>query len=891
MMILASSALPQGAAAQSAGPEWSDPLNLSRSGGAENPRLVVTPNGTQLVFWDDAYTASALRGGMGGFATGAEGSWGAPTRVEFPFAGRPTRLLAGSGNLIHAFWIDAAGSLRHGAASLTSLGAGGSWGGQVIASSVTAFDVAVDPSGRFQVVCLIAAEGASTPAGIYTLRSGLRGDTWSAPSPIYRSDYFRAFLPAGEGRPSSPSESPVVPGVEIEVSHEEGSQLVYMAWDNPALKRIYLAISQDGGGTWGEPVELEGPDAESPYSTPHDVAVSAEADQVLLLWQDSEEGGSCTQFYQTSDDQGVTWSDPTPVLGQQSGCLDGIQVLGRVGDNTLVFAGLQGRALLLAWNGSDWSLPHTEAGLDVFTNPETFGFVELGCRQAALSGDRLVVVGCGIEDGGTDVWQTERPLDEVNAWFDPTQGWAEIGHVAIASDPMLSFDAAGDGTGQVIALWSTPHSDLAEGASSDLVYAGLDHGQLVGPFAVLTRQVGLAKQVHLFVDGEGRLLAVWSGGNSGELSFSWASVPEAGSEAGWFAPDAVPAPTTLGDSPHLLETSSGSLVLAYAVAFNESRGVYVATAEASTLEWGPPVRVFDAATAGCAKVEQTSLTGGTDGTLHLAWVCASLPGGIGPMAIYHARSSDGGLTWSEPALVLERRAAWSQIAVDRRGSLHLVWEERLGDRIYTWDAISRTGGQDWEEPLSISVVDAKASFSSMSSDSSGRFHLLQAVQEGHNPPVLHYSEWDGSAWMARDDLTLAVRNIADLEGLASTVDQANGLVAIYAGVAPRDSSGVAENELHFAAIPLPPAPAEESTSTDATAVPPAVAASAATPAEGEPATAAAPVLGPEEAARPSSGGPIGIVVGGATALLLVVGLIVARLRSPRPASPDSQNQD
>jgi hypothetical protein len=262
------------------------------------------------------------------------------------------------------------------------------------------------------------------------------------------------------------------------------------------------------------------------------------------------------------------------------------------------------------------------------------------------------------------------------------------------------------------------------------------------------------------------------------------------------------------------------------------------------------------------------------------------------MAIYHARSGDGGLTWSEPGLVMERRAAWSQIAVDGGGILHLVWEERLGGRIYTWDAISRTGGVDWEEPLSISVVDGKAGFSSMSADTSGRLHLLQAVQEGEPPPVLHYTEWDGSAWRAREDLPLPVRNIADLEGLGSTVDRTHGLVAIYAGLAPRDASGVAENELHFAAIPLPLASPEDATASEAaTAVPPTVVASAATPAEGASATSAAPVFGPEEAARPSSGGPLGIVAGGATALLLVVGLIVARLRSTRPpSSPDPHNQ-
>jgi hypothetical protein len=881
--------------AQGPDEEWADPVNLSRSGGAENPSLVVTSSGAAVVVWDDVFTASETRGGMGGAAVRLEGEWGAPAYVGFPFAGRPTQFVAGTGSVVHAFWADSTGLLRHAAALVTSFGSTGSWGGaQVIASSVAAFDVAVDSGGRFHLVCLIASEGISIQSGIYYLRSGSRGEGWSLPSPIYLSDYYRAFIPGLVEITPGEFEARVSPGVEIEVGEGQGSQQVFMAWDNPSLKRNYLAVSLDGGGSWGPVTEIESPSLETPYSTPRGTTVSAEGDRVLLLWQVSEEGGSCTQVYQSSSDGGTTWSDPAPVLPDQATCPEGMQVLGRIDRYTVVFAALQSRALLLAWDGEEWSLPQTESALDNFTDPETFNSVEFGCRQAALVNDLMLVVGCGAGSDGADVWFTQRLIGDMSAWFAPSVGWRELGETAISPTDVLSLAAAGSGDGEVFVLWSQPGSESSERVTSEIYYVGWDQQGLIGPFPVLTQVSGLAQQVDLLFDHEGRLQMVWTGGEAGDLAFSWSSALEAGSSSGWNEPEPVPSRGVVGESPSLVETGDGSVYLSYAIAFNESRGVYLAASAEAGLQWDTPVQVFDGALAGCDRAGQVSLASVGESTLHLAWVCSSMPGGIGPLSLYHSRSDDRGNSWSQPAEILMRSAAWGEIEADGEGNLHLVWEEHIGGRINTWDSQSRDGGRAWDEPLSISVVDGMPGRSTLVADRSGRLHLLQAVQEEDSPPVLRYTEWDGSSWTVREGLSLQLEGIADLAELTSTAAGTGDLVVVYAGLGGRDASGVRVNELHLAAIPLRPAPAstagagsaDSATATPAPRTPVATVEESPTTVAFEP---SGPVAGSETA--PAAGPPIGVIAGVATAGILVAGLIIARLRTTRSASREPMDRE
>jgi hypothetical protein len=551
---------------------------------------------------------------------------------------------------------------------------------------------------------------------------------------------------------------------------------------------------------------------------------------------------------------------------------------------TIVFAALQGRALLLAWDGEKWSLPQTESRLDNFTDSETFNSVEFGCRQAALTEGVLLVAGCGVESAGEDIWLTQRPIGDVSTWFAPSTGWRELGETAISPTAILSLAAAGGGEGHAYAIWSQPVSEPSESVASDIYYLGWDEQGLVGPFPVLTELPGLARQVHLLLDQDGRMLLVWTGGEVGELTFSWAGVQEAGSSLGWIGPEPIPGRGVAGETPSLVETSSGSIYLSYAIAFNESRGVYLAGSLEPGLGWDAPVQVFDGAAAGCERVGQVSLAsvGGT--SLHLAWVCSSMPGGVGPLSLYHSRSDDRGISWSPPMRIVDRSAAWSELEADGEGNLHLVWEEHIGGRINTWDTQSQDGGDVWDEPLSISVVDGTSGRSALTADGSGGLHLLQAVQEEGSSPVLRYTEWDGSSWSLRESLTLHVESIADLAELASTVDGNNSLVAFYAGPGERDQSGIWSNELHLAAIPLRQAQASVA-AVEQVDLPTATPGPRPSIGEVESATAtvspeAAGLTLEAEAGHPI-GGSIGVIAGIGTAVVLVAGLLLAWLRATR----------
>ena len=69
---------------QQADTVWSTPSNLSQSGGASSPRLVVDSAGRVNLLWLDKYAEAFGEPGLVG-AQGIEGQWSSPTRLELPF--------------------------------------------------------------------------------------------------------------------------------------------------------------------------------------------------------------------------------------------------------------------------------------------------------------------------------------------------------------------------------------------------------------------------------------------------------------------------------------------------------------------------------------------------------------------------------------------------------------------------------------------------------------------------------------------------------------------------------------------------------------------------------------------------------------------------------------
>ncbi len=67
------------AKAQSTAEPWSEPVNLSHSGAATSPYLVVDDQGIVHVFWEDEYAGTT-------YTRRADGVWQPPSTGEFPFS-------------------------------------------------------------------------------------------------------------------------------------------------------------------------------------------------------------------------------------------------------------------------------------------------------------------------------------------------------------------------------------------------------------------------------------------------------------------------------------------------------------------------------------------------------------------------------------------------------------------------------------------------------------------------------------------------------------------------------------------------------------------------------------------------------------------------------------
>ncbi len=878
-LVLGSGVLTPAVAVQAQAPEgtWSVPVNISHSGGTANPRLVSLGRGDLITVWDDLFASPTAANPVAGLARRIGGEWGAPDLVGLPFAGQPVQLIAGRTGFVHGFWIDRRGSLLYAAIPVVSFGDTTRWqSSRLIATSVVAFDAALDDANRLHLVYLRADATDAAPAGVYYTRSTSGGQDWSFPRTVYPSTYYRRFL----SRPTDPtsiySGDAELPNVDVAVSNVGSSVQVLLGWDNPALKRIFLLRSPDGGSSWGEIQEIAGPDVASPYSEPRRLHIIASEEHLLLLWQIAEPGGSCTLVYASSADQGETWSPRRPPLSDTTGCPDGFDYLGSVEQTAVFFLTQQGQVSLVAWDGTRWSQPQPQPALNYFEDGETYNFIEYGCRQASMQDGQLYVIGCDQGSGG-DVWVTERSLQDVQAWFEADPGWSEDGTAALDPGAPLSLAAVRDPQGGVRALWSQQNADDPTRITSDFFYATDDAAGVSGPFLVLNGLPGRAAQLTADLGASDRLTAIWSGGTSGELFQSWTSSLEAGSAAGWSDPAALEGLDTAAREPQLVLDSAGSSILAYAIPVNEGRGVYVAASTDQGQTWQTVGQAFDAVAAGCDLVERPSMAIDDSGALHLAWTCSTLPGGVGPLAVYYARSSDGGATWTQPLHLFERPAQWSTLVVAGDGQVHVIWQELHGLRTSTWHILSTDGGLQWGVPHFLTATEGSVGPATVVPDAGGHIHLLQVIQEGAAGPSLTHSIWDGRAWSTEDTLPLRAGQVSEIPALAATTTGSGRLGVVYLGPGLRGSQGVRQAEVAFASVAI------DEPSARPARTPGAGPTSAAPAGPSETATSPAPpVLTPTitfDAGQPGlAGGPLGVLAGVVTAGVLIVAIFAFRAR-------------
>jgi hypothetical protein len=756
------------ASAQSTDDPWDVPLNISHSGGAATPAIIVDSDSTVHVVWQDAfanYVETRFEAGQWSAPQSTSlhvlfGEPGSDTATDgndaLPYTGPNPLFVASDRPYIFAFWITPEGKLYTSRVLNTNFATVGLWTSRnLLSDSAASMAAAVDARGDIHVAYFRTADASGRPAGIYHTSLAKFGRTWSVPKLLYGSPYFRG-LAGGKAN------------LTLATAGTVDAPLVYVAWDNRPRKQVLLAKSADGGANWEQPVQVAGPTPDSGLAGPYNIRVGASENNAVLIWQNGPPGGACTQFYQYSGDAGATWSEAQLMLEDLAGCAESNEfVVGRPASPAgllYLLTNTKSQIFLSAWNGSQWSEPEEQLLLSGFEDPEIYSRVIYDCQKATWLGERLYVVGCDTGGGG-DIWLTSRDVEASKSWFSP---------------PVWSRPAAVTGENFEV-------SNVVSVATADkLIHVFFS--KLQDSAIYYTRWDGTAwsriTPVLVVPDGEADWPAVAAGpanellliarSNSGSLYFSRAISSDAVTASGWSTPTRLQITHDGRISPaDIAWEAAGTVTLAYSVTVNDERGVYLVQSKDKGKTWSEPLQVFDGASADFELVGSPSLMVSVDGSMHVIWRQQSIrvDGFSETLALYYARSEDAGQSFSKAGLVVEAPVVWREIVADGQGNLHRLWQ-RSDMKSTLWDQLSLDGGQTWQ---AAQRLPAEEGIAAVTADRVGRLHLVDAGLGS----VGHWV-WDKGRWRVEAPLrwSMAAFSQSPVASLAAAVNIDGKLVVV-----------------------------------------------------------------------------------------------------------------
>jgi hypothetical protein len=278
---------------------------------------------------------------------------------------------------------------------------------------------------------------------------------------------------------------------------------------------------------------------------------------------------------------------------------------------------------------------------------------------------------------------------------------------------------------------------------------------------------------------ENQLIAVWTGGQQGEIFFASTSTQEATSATGWQSPERIiPSGSTASPSSILFD-SKGSEYLVYSIPANEGRGLYLSRSDDHGRTWEQVKQLPTPSEIECPLIQDPGLLIRPDDSLHVIWTCATLPDGIGELALYHVYSRDGGERWEAVYQIVDEPVLWSGIVDDGQGALHLAWVELHVNQTRTRHRMSVDGGQSWSDPSVVFTGGRESYKTAMEVDQIGQLHLLQMAEDDPDEISLLHKTWANLTWSSNE--SLKVRLDRAVTALAADVNPQGDLTAVYSG--------------------------------------------------------------------------------------------------------------
>jgi hypothetical protein len=809
--------------AQTPDRNWTVPTNLSNSGAATNPEIVIDSQETIHVIWSDEFSGNVY--------TRTEGEeWLQPMTVQLPSEDIIPRLIADNEGYIHAFWLDELGSLSYSRVSAENFSSSGSWMPiQTLSEGVLTFDMTIDSEGWVHLGYVSSLESEFSPAGLYYQKMNPGNLIWSSPSLLYQSSYFRS-----QAREQS--------NVSIATRTDESGVQVFIGVDNRLRERVFFLRSQDRGESWSEPEEVDRPQEGDEMGGPANIQLFANSKYLLRLWQSERTESQCDQNYQWSMDGGLTWENEQQLFEGLILCPQEIQFL-EDGDNLiLLIKDIQ--VYLLAWDGNRWSDPQLQINLTSFIDPEINKLIDLSCQQAIAGADRtLVVIGCGISEA-QDIWFMKRQIEDLSEWFPDNPVWSPLELVASSDVLASSLSVLSDGSNRIHLLWGKEYNPLEEGRARSFDYTRWEAGRWSSPVPILALTEGKVSSPDLAFNQDGRLFAVWSGGQYGEIYFSYSDAGRAGISSSWSEPKLLPSLQQAGSSPKIRIDEQGRILVIYAVPLNEDRGIYLTISNDGGETWSDPIQVFNGVSAGWAMVDEPELALTDEGQMHVLWTRFSLPSGAGPLALVYSRSDDGGQSWSGPDIVTDKPTPWSELIVSGERTVHRVWEEVSSSGVTIWHERSEDGGLSWTRISPVSVFGEAVTVPDLISDVGGRLHLFQVIKQDNEILLVQHWIWDNLAWTMDENLDVDPGIFDEINLIKGSISPEGKIAIALSGMKKDSNTGRERNRFYSSsrmidvsqspATPVPlqtpvPAPTQTPTQTpnsiqtttpdDSTAVP------------------------------------------------------------------------
>lgn len=768
-VILLITFITMSAAAQSAD-SWSEPENLSQSGSASDPSMVIDSDGVYHILWLDEFAGPI-------YVTGDGTEWSEPRLVNLPFGDSIPTLASDDSGYIHAFWRDSEGTLYYGRARANAFHSPSAWGLRAqLAESALEMDVVKDDQGNMHLSYVRPIESSEFPAGIYYRQIRTGTSTWSSPVLLYESPYFRSL---------SVEDS----NVDVSTGLVDDQVQVYVAWDNQPRERVYLIKSGDGGQNWDIPREIDKPDTGIGTRGSANIRVDAGGSSVLLIWQANHNEANCDQFYQFSHDAGITWSSRQRMNEEFVVCPQDNQILAVEDGSLLLMKGIE--VYLQAWNGDIWSEPQYQQSLTAFIDPDTDRLVDFNCQQASIvGGASLYVVGCD-DDVGKDIWLINRQLFDLESWYPEEAVWSAEASVTNREEKISSPALVSDSQERMHAVWSQSDSTSPDGLGDAIFYSRWEDGQWTPPEKVIDPSEGKAEQPAITIGEQDQLFLVWSGGQDGEIYFSSADAGQAIVPSSWKEPVQLPSLSLAGSSPSIVVADEGVIYVAYAIPLNESRGIYVVISRDGGQTWSEPQQVFNAEAAGWSMVDGSRLASTDQDHLHILWTQSTLPSGRGPLALLYSNSVDGGDTWSAPQVIVENPVAWSQVVGIGDAVVQRIWQETGSSGTTMWHEESLDNGESWFRTVPVSVFGDTEGYPSLTADGGGRLHLLLPVRRSAESIVVQHWLYDDGRWSAERNLELTFPTNVEIDSIVGQISDSGNL-----GVLIADTLQFAENYSH-----------------------------------------------------------------------------------------------